>query len=356
MKRFPTRNLYQSYRVTPKRFFVESSNGETTSNITKNLFIPPSFIDAANNNLPQQTSTENISINISSETVPRIPGDLLTRTEIFKVDCYKQLDLAIEDIKQCKEVGFDTEWFSWNKELPTPHLIQIATKERAYLFPFNFDHSGLEPTSFRYKIYREIKLILENQEIKKIGFDLVQDHDNLLKDRQIKIHNMFDIKRKYAFRYGVAKLYNVLYEKTFNKSKKIQISNWTRFNSFTNNQIIYAGNDAYICLMIYEKLQTQPHLVKEINAMVLSFMTITNEAKLHATNAHNTIKNHSLNKPIDLKILEKELLRENKIDETSSNHPNNKQKSQPKAYPKVQKQSTNNTTSKPIINNLDKIK
>jgi len=154
-------------------------------------------------------------------------------------------------------IGFDTEskpTFSKGEVSSGPHLIQLATATRVYLFPV--DHLQ-DPHG--------IKAILESPQILKVGFGLDSDLAQLRSRLGIEARNILDLSR--ALRSGTrnqslgAKTAVAQYfGKRLQKSKRTTTSNWAN-PRLTERQILYAANDAQVALRVYRAaLLTDPGL------------------------------------------------------------------------------------------------
>jgi FliA/WhiG family RNA polymerase sigma factor len=144
-------------------------------------------------------------------------------------------------------IGFDTEskpTFSKGEVSSGPHLIQLATETRVYLFPVA-----------RLPDLPGLQAILESGHILKVGFGLDSDLAQLRSRLGIDAQNVLDLSR--ALRSGkrnqslgaktaVAKYFG----KRLQKSKKTTTSNWAN-SPLTERQMLYAANDAQVALRVY---------------------------------------------------------------------------------------------------------
>ena len=144
-------------------------------------------------------------------------------------------------------IGFDTEakpTFSKGELSSGPHLIQLATASRVYLFPVGSlpDLDG-------------IKAILESAQILKVGFGLASDLAQLRSRLGIEAQNILDLSRALRNESGkhglgaktaVAKYFG----RRLQKSKRTTTSNWAN-PRLTERQILYAANDAQVALRVY---------------------------------------------------------------------------------------------------------
>lgn len=154
-------------------------------------------------------------------------------------------------------LGFDTEskpTFSKGELSTGPHLVQLATEHRVYLFPIDHapDLDGL-------------KRILESERILKVGFGLDSDLAQLRSRLGIEARNVLDLsralhsgKRNQALgaKTAVAKYFG----RRLQKSKRTTTSNWAN-PRLTERQMTYAANDAQVALRVYrEALRSDPLL------------------------------------------------------------------------------------------------
>ena len=144
-------------------------------------------------------------------------------------------------------IGFDTEskpTFSKGELSSGPHLIQLATASRVYLFPV-----GSLPN------LDGMKAILESVQVLKVGFGLDSDLAQLRSRLGIEAQNILDLSRALRSESGkhslgaktaVAKYFG----KRLQKSKRTTTSNWAN-PRLTERQILYAANDAQVALRVY---------------------------------------------------------------------------------------------------------
>ena len=144
-------------------------------------------------------------------------------------------------------IGFDTEskpTFSKGELSSGPHLIQLATASRVYLFPVG----GLPNLD-------GMRAILESAQVLKVGFGLDSDLAQLRSRLGIEAQNILDLSRALRSESGkhslgaktaVAKYFG----KRLQKSKRTTTSNWAN-PRLTERQILYAANDTQVALRVY---------------------------------------------------------------------------------------------------------
>jgi hypothetical protein len=105
------------------------------------------------------------------------------------IDTTDKLKLAVTDLSNSLVIGFDTESkpvFVRGQKSRGPHLIQLSTREKAYLFPIK--DTGCEPL-----LLASLREILQNEEIVKTGFDLVDDIKKIEEKLNMTVINFFDL-------------------------------------------------------------------------------------------------------------------------------------------------------------------
>lgn len=179
------------------------------------------------------------------DNLPIYPG--IASAKVTLVTSEALADDALAALMAADAVGFDTEskpTFLKGEASTGPHLIQLATDERAYLFPIT-----------RSLDVSRVKVILESSHVKKIGFGLGNDLGALKSRLGITMANVLDlgeVLRGPAHRGTVGAKFAIVqfFGQRFQKSKKTGTSNWAN-PRLTERQIMYAANDAYAALQIY---------------------------------------------------------------------------------------------------------
>lgn len=201
---------------------------------------------------------------------------LLTKEQIKTFPAFQNLDanhiLIIQTIEQCLAIktelysaailGFDTEskpTFKVGEKSTGPHLVQLATSEKAYLFQVSPD------------IFNFLKPILENEQQLKVGFGLKNDSRSF-RSKGIELKSHIDLSKSFSsFGYnaqvGIQTAIALLFQRYFAKSKKVSTSNWS-VKHLSPQQINYAAADAYAALMVFKHLDQHqlltPHLQQKI--------------------------------------------------------------------------------------------
>ena len=166
--------------------------------------------------------------------------------EIVLVDDFRMVKVAEKYLSQSRVLGFDTETRPSFKKGDNHKvaLLQLATQERAFLF-----------RTQKIGLPEEIRRILTHQEIIKAGVAIRDDLKTLQRINHFKPAGFIELQ-DHARQAGIQ---NISLKKLcaivcgFRISKSQQLSNWEA-DELTPQQMIYAATDAWVSLMIYEKL------------------------------------------------------------------------------------------------------
>ena len=196
----------------------------------------------------------------------------LTKDQIQELPIYEGISLenivvvtkeeeainVIAELKKYTCLGFDTEskpCFKKEDVSDGPHLIQIATKSKVFLFPTKF-----------YRNFSNIEEVLSAPKIKKVGFGLKEDKKLLLRKFGIKLVNSEDLsskvmsfvqaKQRVGARAAVAIFFNQ------RLSKNAQKSNWSIF-PLKDHQKKYAANDAHSALLIELEIEKSSQVIAQ---------------------------------------------------------------------------------------------
>ncbi|KXZ62064.1 Ribonuclease D [Acinetobacter venetianus] len=205
---------------------------------------------------------------------------LLSKEEIRTFPAFQNLDthniLVIQTLAQCQSIqdelysiqvfGFDTEskpTFKVGEKSTGPHLVQLATSEKAYLFQVNPD------------ILNFLKPILENEQQLKVGFGLKNDSTSFrIKGIELKSH--IDLSKSfssfgYTSQVGIQTAIGVLFQRHLSKSKKVSTSNWS-VKQLSPQQINYAAADAYAALVVFKYLYPHQLLSPQLQQKVVRIL------------------------------------------------------------------------------------
>lgn len=203
---------------------------------------------------------------------------LLDKASIQQLPLFKNLNhqniVVIENIEQCKTIeeelkaaiflGFDSEskpTFRVGEVSTGPHLIQLATEHKAYLFHVN-------SSTLKF-----LQPILSNPQQIKVGFGLKNDK-HIFHKKGIELESCVDLAKGFSHfgftqQMGVQKAVALLFGQYLSKSKKVGTSNWAQ-KPLTPQQISYAAADAYAALLVFLELRKQNLLPAHISQTILT--------------------------------------------------------------------------------------
>ncbi|XP_035247569.1 Werner syndrome ATP-dependent helicase homolog isoform X1 [Anguilla anguilla] len=191
--------------------------------------------------------------NILEDDLPflEFPGTVMYSRE--KNDC----SFLSEDLRSCLEpgaaVGFDIEWppsFAKGKTKKVAMVQLCASEEKCYLFHLS-SMSGF-PAG--------LKMLLQDESIKKVGVGIEGDMWKLLSDFDIKLKNFVELSNlanetlRCVEQWSLDGLVKHLFKRRLRKDKDVRCSQWDDFE-LTEDQKRYAATDAYAGLIIHKKLQ-----------------------------------------------------------------------------------------------------
>ena len=184
---------------------------------------------------------------LAAAELPDYPGIALA--DIVLVTSGQLAAEAYSALMAGEVVGFDTEskpTFLKGEASTGPHLIQLATATRAYLFPLA-----------QWPSAPELKAILESTQLLKVGFGLGNDRSALKSRLGIDLANVLDlgeVLRGQGHRGTVGAKIAVahFFGEKLHKSKKVGTSNWAN-PRLSERQLLYAANDAQVALRVYRE-------------------------------------------------------------------------------------------------------
>ena len=178
------------------------------------------------------------------------PFERLSLLHIELVTTAQQAAHASQALAGAAVLGFDTEsrpTFAKNEASDGPHIVQLSTRERAYIFQ-------LQDADCR----QAVSLLLQAPNIIKAGFGLGDDRRRIIHKLGVDPQGVLDLntvfrQRGYRKDMGVRGAVAVLFNQRFIKSRKATTSNWANVR-LSEAQLIYAANDAYAALRVFEAL------------------------------------------------------------------------------------------------------
>ena len=186
------------------------------------------------------------------EEIERLePFERLALPQIELISSAQQAGRALQELDGATALGFDTEskpTFAKFEASTGPHIVQLSTLDRAYIFQ-------LEDAECR----RAVAVLLQARQVVKAGFGLGDDRRRIMGKLGIDPQGVLDLntvfrERGYRKDMGVRGAVAVMFERRFIKSRKASTSNWAN-PRLSDAQLIYAANDAYAALRVFEALQ-----------------------------------------------------------------------------------------------------
>ncbi|UTW13640.1 3'-5' exonuclease [Marinobacterium rhizophilum] len=157
---------------------------------------------------------------------------------------------ATRDLLQQRYIGFDTEskpTFDKGETSRGPHVVQLTTLKHAYIFQLWREHCC-----------EQLCRILQSADTVKVGFGLRSDRSHIRRRLGITPNALLDLdqvfrRQGYRRELGVKAAIAVLLQQKFQKSKSVAMSNWA-LPELKENQLLYAGNDAYAARLVLDLL------------------------------------------------------------------------------------------------------
>ena len=181
------------------------------------------------------------------------PFERLGLERIALVATAAQAENACAALAAAPAWGFDTEskpTFVQGQASDGPHIVQLATRERAWVFQ-------LHDPGCRARVAELLAL----PGVAKAGFGLGDDIRRIRHKLGVEPAGVVELNtlmRQQGYRkdIGVKAAVAVLFHQRFIKSKKAATSNWASA-TLTEAQLLYAANDAWAALRVFEALPAQ---------------------------------------------------------------------------------------------------
>lgn len=183
----------------------------------------------------------------AAEELPVYPGLSLERVTL--VDTPALAAAAQHALLACDAVGFDTEskpTFRKGEVSTGPHLVQLASDERVWLFPVS---AAVDRDCLR--------AVLESKTLLKVGMGLGNDRSALKARLGIELAHVLDLGEAMRGSWhrgtvGAKSAVAHLFGQRLIKSKKLGTSNWS-LPRLSERQMLYAANDAHVALRLYRE-------------------------------------------------------------------------------------------------------
>ena len=185
-------------------------------------------------------------LSLSTAGLPAYQGILIANVSLVSSAALARE--AFDALMAADAIGFDTEskpTFLKGEEPTGPHLVQLASESRAFLFQIPFRHDNADM----------LKTVLESPGVLKVGMGLAHDRAVLKSKLGVSIANVLDLgevlrgpwhRGTVGAKVAVARFFG----QKLQKSKKTGTSNWSNLR-LTDSQLLYAANDAHVALRIY---------------------------------------------------------------------------------------------------------
>jgi ribonuclease D len=179
------------------------------------------------------------------------PFERLGLSQITLVSSAEEARQACDALANMPVLGFDTEskpTFFKDQVSEGPHIVQLSTADRAWVFQLH----DMECRAMVGQLLAASGLI-------KAGFGLGDDRKRIVSKMGVEPADVLDLntvfqQRGYRKDMGVKGAVAVLFNRRFIKSKKAATSNWSNLQ-LTEAQLVYAANDAYAALRVFQALQ-----------------------------------------------------------------------------------------------------
>jgi ribonuclease D len=170
---------------------------------------------------------------------------------IVLVATAEQAERAAQALLAARVWGFDTEskpTFVRDEVSDGPHIVQLATHDKAWVFQLHDDGCRAR-----------VAQLLAHPGVVKAGFGLGDDTKRIQRKLGVQAADVLELndlfrQRGYRKEMGVKGAVAVLFQRRFIKSKKAATSNWAN-RQLSEAQLVYAANDAWAALRVYEALQ-----------------------------------------------------------------------------------------------------
>ncbi len=191
-----------------------------------------------------------ITVPTKAEITLMAPFPGLTLEHIHVPTTAQTFAAATAEIKAAGLVGFDTEskpTFAVGEISNGPHVVQFALRDSAYLFQVH----RTEGLPFLLEL-------LQAEQLVKVGFGLRSDRGHIFNKFGIQFGGVVDLNAVFSMRgyqkeMGVRNAVGLMFRQRFAKSKKITTTDWSQ-HELTAQQMLYAANDAYAALKVFEAL------------------------------------------------------------------------------------------------------
>lgn len=199
------------------------------------------------NNNQNVTQQADFYLSISKEQLSQLPQEHYTGP-IQVIETEEDVAGAVEELRQSRHIGFDTETrpsFKRGKHYNVA-LLQLSVADKGFLFRLS-----------KIGFPEQLRLLLEDKEIMKIGASVHDDFHNLNRIKEFDPGNFLDIQQ-YVKQFRIAdnslaRIYGIVFGRRLSKAQRL--TNW-ELPTLTPNQQAYAALDAVACTRIFEYLES----------------------------------------------------------------------------------------------------
>ncbi|WP_081986497.1 MULTISPECIES: 3'-5' exonuclease [Chitinibacter] len=175
----------------------------------------------------------------------------LTLAQIVVPQTAAEFAAAQASLLAAPVLGFDTESrpvFKVGEVSRGPHLVQLTTATQAFLLQTS-----------RAECRPLLQAVLASRAVVKVGFGLSSDKADLRRNFGLELDAVLDLntifrRQGYTSTLGVKGAVAVVLGQRLTKSKRVTTSNWAN-PRLQDNQLLYAANDAYAALQVWQALQ-----------------------------------------------------------------------------------------------------
>lgn len=184
--------------------------------------------------------------------LPPFVGLVLSQIEV--PDTPQRCEAAAAAILAAGVAGFDTEskpTFKVGELSDGPHTLQFALADRAYIFQWH-----------RPACHGPLRELLQSAALVKAGFGLDSDRAQiqaklgLLPQGVLDLNALF-LQRGYRRDIGARSAVALAFGQRLAKSKSVTTTNWA-LPRLSAAQLLYAANDAWAALRVWDVLQAHP--------------------------------------------------------------------------------------------------
>lgn len=247
--------------------------------------------------LEENEKADKYAVTISKEEVAELQAEEYIK-DIILIDCIEDVKAAVSKLSKQIRIGFDTETKPSFKRghINYVSLLQLSTPNECFLFRLN-----------RIGLPDDLKGILENPNIQKIGLSTHDDFNSLRKlcdvnpDGFIELQSF--VKNYKIIDCSLTKIYAILFGLRISKGQRL--TNWEA-DELSQHQQCYAALDAEACVRIYEHLISGKFIPEEskyyrkIESQQINTAVTDNSANIVKSVKRNRIQEESGSQTLEI--------------------------------------------------------